>query len=201
MTTLALNLPTGYGSTAKISTQPRAGGSWSALISPDSVVGQVYSYTVPSGDIVVQLTGVSEENGEPFNVRNGVPYLYQTWQQIDTTVAVSPTIPLPITGLCNVLVSVLFNGAPVSRAVVHCTLSEKNNTVDGFLLSRAVESGFTDESGNCILTLIQFGQFVTGGIYHLVVADCVEANGKILHDRKVKIPNTPTANAEDLVEA
>lgn len=198
MTTLALRLPTGYDATAKIRTQPRSGDNWSALVSPNSVVGQMYTYTIPSGDIVVQLTGVSEEDGEPFNVRNGVPYFYQAWQQIDATIVNPPAVPSPITGLCNVTVSVTNNGSPVVGGSVRCTLDGKNNTVDGFLVSREINSGVTDASGNCTLRLIQFGQFTRGGIYHLVVSD---GEGKKLHDRRVKVPNFLIANAEKLEDA
>lgn len=158
----------------------------------------VYTGTVPTGDYDGQLLGFTVIPGPRFPIREGIGYECVPWSIIDATITVPPTIPTPITGLCNVLVSATFNGVAVVGGAVHCTLEGTNNTVDGFLVARTVESGVTDSSGNCVLTLIQFAQFTRGGIYRLKVSD---ANGKILHDRRVKIPNTLTANAEDLEDA
>lgn len=166
----------------------------------DGTFSYLYRFDIGSnsGDYDVQLSGVSDPVGPKFPVRNGIAYPGLPWSIIDATIVVPPVIPSPITGLCNVLIAATFNGDAVVGASVNCTLESKNNTVNGFLASRAVESGVTDASGNCILTLIQFGQFTRGGIYSLRVFD---AGGKILHDRKVTIPNASTANAEDLPDA
>lgn len=168
------------------------------------VVDVTYSYLYRfdigsnSGDYDVQLSGVSVPNAGRFPVRKGIAYPGLPWSIIDATIAVPPVLPSAITGLCHVLVAATFNGNPIVGASVHCTLDGRNNTVDGILVSRAVESGVTNASGNCILTLIRFGQFTRGGIYSLRVSD---AGGKILHDRRVTIPNASTANAEDLPDA
>ena len=173
-------------------------------ISPSSVSGSLYTFNLSdlaAGDYNMRLLGNWQINGQAFPCRKTASAIYiaDYWWQINAAIVNgTPVTPSPIAGLCNVIVSATFNGRAVSGGPVHCTLDGNNNTVDGFLVSRAVESGVTDSSGNCILTLIQFGQFTRGGIYRLKVSD---AYGKCLHDRKVKIPNTPTANAEDLEDA
>lgn len=167
---------------------------------PDGSNPTIYRYTLgayATGDYWAQLSGVSNPNGLPFRVRDSVAYVGLNWTQID---AIAPQVPVAppqiVAGLCNVIVPVTFNGVAVAGATVHCHLEDKNNTINGFLASRAVETGTTNSSGNCVLTLIQLGQFTRGGIYRLKAYD---ADGKILHDRRVTVPNTSTANAEDLV--
>ena len=103
-------------------------------------------------------------------------------------------MPLPAT--CNVLFSVQKNGIPVEGASVSAALESAYNAGVGFLASRGTASASTDSSGNCTLTLIQGGQFTSGGQYRIVVS----MPGPALHiNRLVTIPNTTTANAEDLV--
>jgi hypothetical protein len=111
---------------------------------------------------------------------------------------IAPTPPAPFTGLCNVQFSVIHLGMPVPNASVVATLEEENPTVDNYLISRQVTSGVTDANGNCVLTMVQFSQFTRGGVYRIKVADPL---GRIIHDRRVKIPSTSTANAEDLLDA
>lgn len=196
MPTLAINLPTGYDSTAKIRTQPRAGGSWSTLIDPMSVVGNLYSYTVPAGDILVQLTGVSEQDGEPFRVRDGIAYFGQTWQQIDATITVPPVIPSPITGLCNVLFSVVNgSGSPVLKASCYAQL-DTNSTYASGLAASTVYSAQTDANGLATLVTIRNQEFTSGGIYTLRATD---RQGLLVWTKRVRTPNTASANAVDLV--
>ena len=103
-------------------------------------------------------------------------------------------MPAPLT--CSVLFTVRLNGSAVEGALCSAILESPYNTTDGYLVSRGTTSGTTDASGNCTLTLIQGGQFVSGGQYRITVA----APGPVLHvNRLVTIPNTATANAEDLV--
>jgi hypothetical protein len=111
---------------------------------------------------------------------------------------IAPTPPAPFTGLCNVQFSVIHLGMPVPNAPVVATLEEENPTVDNYLISRQVTSGVTDANGNCVLTMVQFSQFTRGGVYRIKVADPL---GRTIHDRRVKIPSTATANAEDLLDA
>ena len=98
---------------------------------------------------------------------------------------------------CDVLFKVQSNGVPVEGAYVSATLESKNNTTVGYLVSRSVLTGITDTSGNCTLKLIQLGQFTSGGQYRINVS----SPGVLHSNRLVTIPNTATANAEDLVAA
>lgn len=197
MPTLQLRKSPTY--TLSIQLYARIGGAVvGGVVALTEVSPGVYEGTVPNGDYDGQLLGFTDPPGPRFPIRDGIGYEGIPWSIIDATIVVPPVVPSAITGLCNVLVSATFNGFAVVGGPVHCMLEGKNNTVDGFLASRAIESAVTNSSGNCILTLIQFGQFTRGGIYRLKVSD---PDGKVLHDRLVKIPNTPTANAEDLEDA
>jgi hypothetical protein len=113
-----------------------------------------------------------------------------------TTNSVTP--PAPFAGLCNVLFSVIHLGAPVQNASVVAALEDENPTVDNYLISRQVTSGVTNANGNCVLTMVQYSQFTRGGVYRIKVADSL---GKTIHDRKIVVPSTATANAEDLMDA
>jgi hypothetical protein len=121
-----------------------------------------------------------------------------TVSQTYSMTQIAPTPPAPFTGLCNVQFSVIHLGMPVPNASVVATLEEENPTVDNYLISRQVTSGVTDANGNCVLTMVQFSQFTRGGVYRIKVADSL---GRTIHDRRVKIPSTATANAEDLLDA
>jgi hypothetical protein len=121
-----------------------------------------------------------------------------TVSQTYSMTPIAPTPPAPFTGLCNVQFSVIHLGIPVPSASVVATLEEENPTVDNYLISRQVTSGVTDANGNCVLTMVQFSQFTRGGVYRIKVADPL---GRTIHDRRVKIPSTATANAEDLLDA
>jgi len=159
-----------------------------------SMVGVAYA------DYWVQLDGISTPDGLPFPLRlkdSGV-YYADHWWLIDATVTATPTIPPAISGLCNVLFAVTHNAIVVEGASVVAVLEDQNNTLDGYLEARTVESGFTDASGFCTLTLVQYGEFLTGGNYRIRVKD---SYGKLLCNRLVVIPNTLTANAQDLVDA
>lgn len=111
---------------------------------------------------------------------------------------IAPTPPAPFAGLCNVQFSVIHLGLPVANATVVALLEDENPTVNNYLVSRQITSGSTDLNGNCVLTLVQYAQFTRGGVYRIRVAD---SQGKTIHDRRVTIPSTSTANAEDLQDA
>lgn len=202
---LELQLPPGKTTTVQLfarvvgSDVPGAAGS-SITGVPDGTNPTIYRYDLggnATGDCWGQLLGVSNPNALPFPIRDSVAFVGLSWSQVDAVAPMPPTVPPAITGLCNVMVSATFNGKAVAGGAVHCYLEDKNNTVSGYLASRAVESGVTDASGNCVLTLIQFGQFTRGGVYRLKVYD---ADGKPLQDRRVIVPNTTTSNAESLTD-
>jgi hypothetical protein len=120
---------------------------------------------------------------------------------LSQTFGMSPggiTPPAPFAGLCNVLFSVIHLGNPVENASVTACLEHENPTVDNYLISRQVTHGTTDANGNCVLTMVRFAQFTRGGVYRIKVADSL---GRTIHDRKVKVPDQSTANAEDLLDA
>lgn len=198
---LVLTLAPGYTVTLQPST--RGGAAVGSPISP-TVSGSTYTFNLSAlaaGDYDMQLNGNWEQDGPPFALRKTATTIYYAdfWWQIDAAIVNgTPVTPNPISGLCNVLVAVTFNGSAVSGALVQCHLEDRNNTVNGFLAARTVETGTTDEDGNCTLTLIQFGEFTRGGVYRLKVFD---VDGKILHDRRVTVTNASSANAEDLVDA
>ena len=184
------------GRTATIQRYTR--GTATTVGAPIALANTGYTYSVDwpyVADYDCVLSGFTDPVGSSFPVREGIAYPGIPWSIIDNTIVAVPVIPTPITGLCNVLFSVTNNGAYVVGATVSATLEGTHNTTDGFLVARSVTSGTTDASGNCILTLIQGGQFVVGGQYRIVVS-----SANVLHvNRLVTIPSTSTANAEDLV--
>lgn len=204
---MALELRLPPGKTAVIQLKVRTVGSNTPGANVGSPItatasGADYTFALGSyntGDYWAQLTGVSDPVGKPFPVRDGIAYVGCSWDQVDVFAPLAPTAPRSIvTGLCNVVVAVTFNGEIVVGANVSCHLEAKNNTLfSGYLASRAVETGTTDALGYCVLTLIQISQFSRGGVYVLKVHD---ENGKCLQDRRVTVPNTSECNAEDLVD-
>jgi hypothetical protein len=204
---LELQLPPGKTTTIQLLTRvdgsDTPGSNVGSAISgvPDGSNPTIYRYNLGSyatGDYWAQLSGVSNPNGLPFPVRDGVAYVGYSWDQVDA-IAPSPPVAPPqiIEGLCNLMVAVTLNGQAVVGGAVHCHLEDKNNTIGGFLAARTVETGVTDSDGTCVLTLIQFGQFTRGGYYRLKAYD---VDGKLLQDRRVVMPNTSTANAESLTD-
>lgn len=153
-----------------------------------------YTFDVESqstGDFYCVLSGVSTPNASAFPVRDDVAYPGVPWSIVDATITATPTTPSPITGMCNLLVSTT-NGAG-SR--VWAKLADTNNTADQILVSQQVVEDTTDEDGNATLVLIQYGQFTSGGSYRIRVAD---TSRNITHNVLVRMPNTSSANLEDL---
>ena len=194
MTTLLLTLPAGHASTAKIRTQLRLGGSWSALIDPNLVVGRVYSFTVPSGDQLVQLTGISESDGDPFNVREGIAYFNQTWEQIDATIATPPIIAAPIVAnVCRIQLRAR-RGAATVQARVLITCGASGRLSDSAFADVAFD-GQTDATG--LLQVDLPWSSVSGvGRYRFKLIDI--ETGDVFHDRTVTVPNLSTAVYEEL---
>ena len=204
---IELQLPPGKTTTIQLLTRVVGSDTPGAAVgSPipgvlDGTNKSLYRYTLgayATGDYWGQLSGVSNPNGPSFPIRNGLAYIGFSWAVVDAIAPVAPTAPPALAGLCNVVVAVTFNGAPVAGAKVSCYLEEKNNTViSGYLASREVGEGVTDAAGYCVLTLIQQGQFSRGGTYVLKAYD---ENGKILQDRRVTVPNVTSCNADVLVD-
>ena len=202
---LELTLPPGYTTTVQL--YARTGGA--AVGSPVAGVPDggdptlyVFALGTPAiGDYDVQLSGLSEPDGLPFPMRvtsTTVYYLADTWAILDATVMGGIVIPASVdTALCNVLFAVKKNATPVVGATVQVFLEQKNNTIDSVIISRATTSGVTDSDGMVTLTLLRFAAFTTGGVYRVRI---YESNGHKIHDRAVKVPNSGSANAEDLEE-
>lgn len=185
------------GRTASIQLYTR--GTNTAVGSPIVGTSSVYDYTfasIPIGDFDYTLIGFTASPSSKRALRSTSIYVYEAanWWEIDTSISNGiPIVPSPITGLCNVTVAVTANGTPVVGAVATAVLDSKINTVDQYLVSRAIASATTDGAGVCILRLIQFGQFTEGGKYRIKVSD---QDGKLLFDKTIAIPNTLSANLE-----
>lgn len=166
----------------------RAGETYSASTNQLGVV----SFSVDDATWTVSITAT----GFTFT-----PTSLVVASNLSQTFGMSPggiTPPAPFAGLCNVLFSVIHLGNPVENASVTACLEDENPTVDNYLISRQVTHGTTDANGNCVLTMVRFAQFTRGGVYRIKVADSL---GRTIHDRKVKVPDQSTANAEDLLDA
>jgi hypothetical protein len=152
--------------------------------------GQV-TFNVSDGTWIVAITAPGASFGGASIVVDGneSPVFNVTQDSISP-----PALP----GLCTVRFSVVDRGQPLEGAKVHVELEEKNPTVETALVSRVVYGGVTSASGFVDLVLIQFDSFTRGGVYRIRVAD---ANGRILHDRRVRVPTLPTCYAEDLLDA
>lgn len=167
--------------------------------------GSLYEFDLgdtPAGDYDVQLTGLCTPEWLPFPMRlatNGAVYHADYWWQIDTAIPAGvPLVPSPIDGLCNLLVSASDGLEVVPGARVQAQFEDENNNTSTWLISRAVNSGVTDEDGFCTLTLIQFGQFTRGGTYRIRVYD---PNGDLMYDRRVQMPDATEANLAALADA
>jgi hypothetical protein len=101
-------------------------------------------------------------------------------------------------GYCLVTFAVRHQGQPVPFAFVDVTL-EADSAINGYLLSRQPVRAVTGSDGTCQIPMLQQGQFTRGnGVYHVYAHD---GCGQRFLDRRVMIPNTSTANAEDLQDA
>ncbi len=177
-------------------------GTNTAVGSPIVGTSSVYDYTfpnIPLGDFDYSLIGFTASPGSRRALRSTSIYVYEaaSWWEIESSIANGvPIVPSPIAGLCNVTVAVTANGTPVVGAVATAVLDAKINTVDQYLVSRAIASATTDEDGVCILRLIQFGEFTEGGKYRVRVSD---QDGKSLFDKILAIPNELATNLEAIV--
>jgi len=156
--------------------------------------GSTYTYALGAyvtGDYWAVLSGVSNPAASAFPVRDDKAYPGVPWSIVDATVLATPTIPSPITGMCNLLVST--NNGAGSR--VWAKLADSNNTADQVLVGQQVVEATTNSSGNATLVLIQYGQFTAGGSYRIRVAN---SNRVISNNVLVRMPNTSSANLEDL---
>ena len=189
------NIPPGLTTTVQLYVRGANNAIGSAVGAPisGSSSGTAYTYNLganATGDFWCQLSGVSVPDGAHFPVRDDVAYPTLPWSVIDATVRTIPPTPDPITGMCNLLVATTTEGCRV-----WATLGDANNASDNVLIAQQVVSATTNSSGNATLVLIQYGQFTTGGTYRIRVAD---SNRVITYNALVRMPNTTSANLEDL---
>ncbi len=133
------------------------------------------------------------------NLYNGSTLIGQEPQiYLSDSVTIAP-IPAPSSpGLCNVRFLALDRATPIPNARVTIELEESNPMVDTALLTRAQAAGVTNPSGYVDLQMVQFASFTRGGIYR---ARVVDTQGRIIHDRRVKVPSVSSCYAEDLLDA
>lgn len=160
--------------------------------------GTTYTFDLQangSGDFWCVLNGVSDPPASAFPVRDDVAYPFLPWKVVAATIRSDPPTPDPITGLCNLLFSIVDgSGSPVLKASVYAQL-DNNSTYDGGLVASTVYSAQTDADGLATLVTIRNEEFTAGGIYTLRATD---RQGLLLWTKRVRIPNTASANAEDL---
>lgn len=161
-----------------------------------TVSSNTYTYDAPStGDYWARLKISGVFAGNYFPVRDNVAYPWTPWAVIESTIVAVPPTPSPITGLCNLLFSIVDgSGSPVYKASCYAQL-DVNSTYDGGLVASTVYSAQTASTGLATLVLIRNGQFTGGGIYTLRATD---RQGLLLWTKRVRIPDTASANAEDL---
>jgi hypothetical protein len=163
-----------------------------------SASGNTYTYDaeeLTTGDYWCQLLISGVGTGVYFPVRDNVAYPWTPWTVIESTIVAVPPTPSPITGLCNLLFSIVDgSGSPVYKASCYAQL-DVNSTYDGGLVASTVYSAQTDADGLATLVCIRNNQFTAGGIYTLRATD---RQGLLLWTKRVRMPNTASANAEDL---
>jgi hypothetical protein len=165
----------------------------------DVTYSHVWNFDVSAwavGDYWVLLSGASTPNALPWPGRvNATGLHYEpTWEAINAIHAPSPVYPSAIAGLCHVLFAVVdADGSPAFKATVSAIV-DGNSTYNGGIVSTEANTAQTDASGNAILTLLQNQTFTAGGIYTLKVTD---RRGKLVWEKRCRIADTTTANAED----
>lgn len=111
-----------------------------------------------------------------------------------------PSIDPPeIEGLCEITFAVIdHDGGPLVGAFVRAAMEDANPMVANHLVARTIPDAVTGSDGTARLVLIRFAAFTRGGVYLITVAD---ADGRVLHKRRVKVPNLATCNATQLIDA
>lgn len=197
---MELTLPASLTTTVQLyavgSAPTYAVGSASGSELSATVSSNTYTYDAPTtGDYWARLKISGTFAGDYFPVRDNVAYPWTPWKVIEATIAAIPPTPSPITGLCSLLFSIVNgSGSPVLKASCYAQL-DSNSTYDGGLVASTVYSAQTDADGLATLVCIRDNQFTAGGIYTLRATD---RQGLLLWTKRVRIPNTASANAEDL---
>jgi hypothetical protein len=85
----------------------------------------------------------------------------------------------------------------VQGATITIELEDQNSMLADQVVSRQPLTGATDVDGACYIDMIQFGEFIRGGIYRVQIAD---PDGRLISHRRVKVPNVSTAKATELID-
>jgi len=164
---------------------------------PDGTNPTIYRYTLgtyATGDYWAQLSGVSNPNGLPFPLRNGVAYPGIPWTIIDATVFVPPVIAPPsVANVCRVQLRARRGAIAIAaRVVITCGTT-----------GRLAESAFTEvafdglmDDFGLLLVDLPWSSVPGVGKYRFRFIDLV--TGKTLHDRTCTVPDEATANYEEL---
>lgn len=184
------------GRTATIQRYTR--GTVTTVGAPIALANTGYAYSVDwpyPGDFDCVLSGFTSPAGSAFPVRDAVAYDVP-WSVVDATIVATPPTPTPITGMCNLLFSIVNgSGSPVLKASCYAQL-DTNSTYTSGLAASTVYSAQTDANGLATLVTIRNQEFTSGGIYTLRATD---RQGQLIWTKRARIPNTASANAVDLV--
>ena len=195
-------------------------GSTSGLVGPRALTVTVDDGTDPveSAQVRVYKTGQSETKVTDSNGQAVFGVVDSTWSILvtasgfssaatnvtvsgDTEVSISltelppPSDPPENPALCAVAAYVYLNGKPVENARVRAKLIDQNQTIPGIVLSTQKDDELTNIDGLAVLELVRLDQFTNGdGEYKIEAVH----DGRTLWSKTVTIPNTDTANLEDL---
>jgi hypothetical protein len=195
---LELQLPP--GKTATIQLYARIGGAavGSAITGiPDGTDPSIYRFALgvyEDGDYDVQLLGVSNPNGIPFPMRDGIAYIGLPWAIIDATIYVPPIIAPPdVDNACRVQLRARRGATPMLARVL----------VTGGSAGRLADSAFADiacdeltDVTGLLLVDLPWSSIPGVGKYRFKIID--PETGSVLHDRTVTIPDETNADYEDL---
>lgn len=195
-------------------------GSTSGLVGPRALTVTVDDGTDPiqSAQVRVYKTGATETKLSDASGQAIFGVADSTWSILvtangfssaatnvvvsgDTSVTISLTAEPPAVlppddpALCAIAAYVYLNGKPVENARVRAKLIDTNQTVEGILLSTQKDDELTDREGLAVLELVRLDQFTNGdGEYKIEASH----NGRILWEKTITVPNSSTANLEDL---
>jgi hypothetical protein len=164
---------------------------------PDGTDPSIYRFALGSyddGDYDVQLLGVSNPNGLPFPMRDGVAYIGIPWAMIDATIYTPPIIAPPsLDNVCRVQLRAR-RGATLVKTRVLVTCASTGRLDDSAFASVAFDDE-TDSNGTVLIDL-PWSSIQGLGKYRFRLIDI--ETGSVFHDRSVTVPDLETAMYEDL---
>lgn len=173
-----------------------------ARVTLRTALGTLYDQRTTDGDGIAAFTA---DNGDYLiSVIPVASYVGVTNQALTVDGAESVTIDLVLRsvtvpsmpGLATIYGYVQVDGEALEGATVEASLLGMNNVVDIALQSNQITTAESDAFGYVELTLIQGGQFSSGGTYHIRVKNLT---GKIIGNANVVIPDEDTVALADLL--